>query len=150
MRRFDARRGASDIGFVPSKTPRGGGWHPSVAAAALAPSALGQAPGARPQPPGFLPGIATAAQQIEGSNANSNFWLAEHIKPILFGSDACDGYHRYEEEIALAANRGFNAHRSTIERAPKQRCLPGQPGTRQSAIIKECYSRIKGIRERDG
>lgn len=78
-------------------------------------------PGPRPRKPlakGFLWGTATAAHQIEGNNSNADFWLAENVKPTLFSEpslDACDSYHRYEEDIALAAKLGFNAHRFGIE-----------------------------------
>jgi beta-glucosidase len=95
-----------------------------VAAAALtatpAPAASVRArkPVGKPLPRGFLWGTATAAHQIEGNNVNSDFWLAENVKPTLFSEpslDACDSYHRYEEDIALAARLGFNAHRFGIE-----------------------------------
>ncbi|MFX7981124.1 family 1 glycosylhydrolase, partial [Acinetobacter baumannii] len=73
---------------------------------------------AKPLPKGFLWGTATAAHQIEGNNVNSDFWLAENVRPTLFQEpslDACDSYHRYAEDIALAAKLGFNAHRFGIE-----------------------------------
>lgn len=69
-------------------------------------------------PKGFLWGASTAAHQIEGNNVNSDFWLAENVKPTLFQEpslDACDAYHRYAEDIALAAKLGFNTHRFGIE-----------------------------------
>ncbi len=68
--------------------------------------------------PQFLWGTATAAHQIEGNNVNSDFWLAEHVTPTMFhepSADACDSYHRYGEDIALAARLGFNCHRFGIE-----------------------------------
>lgn len=71
-----------------------------------------------PAPGTFLWGTASAAHQIEGNNINSDFWLAEHVKPTLFrepSGDACDSYHRYDEDAALAAELGFNAHRFGIE-----------------------------------
>lgn len=67
---------------------------------------------------GFLWGTATAAHQIEGNNFNSDFWLAENVKPTLFAEpslDACDSYHRYADDIAMAAKLGFNCHRFGIE-----------------------------------
>ena len=71
-----------------------------------------------PAPGTFLWGTASSAHQIEGNNVNSDFWLAEHVKPTLFrepSGDACDSYHRYDEDAALAAKLGFNAHRFGIE-----------------------------------
>jgi len=69
-------------------------------------------------PPNFLWGTATAGHQIEGSNVNSDFWLAENVKPTLFrepSGDACDSYNRFADDIALAARLGFNCHRFGIE-----------------------------------
>jgi beta-glucosidase len=89
-----------------------------LAATVLAPAAQGAAKAPMPLPKGFLWGTATAAHQIEGNNVNSDFWLAENIKPTIFqepSGDACDAYHRYEDDIALAAKLGFNAHRFGIE-----------------------------------
>ena len=69
-------------------------------------------------PQDFLWGTATAGHQIEGGNVNSDFWLAENVKPTLFrepSGDACDSYNRFAEDIALAAGLGFNCHRFGIE-----------------------------------
>ncbi|HVJ01076.1 MAG TPA: family 1 glycosylhydrolase [Sphingomonas sp.] len=67
---------------------------------------------------GFLWGTSGAAYQIEGGNVASDLWVLEHVKPTIFltpSGDACDAYHRYEEDLALAARLGFNAHRLSIE-----------------------------------
>jgi len=56
-------------------------------------------------PPGFLWGVATAAHQVEGNNVNSYLWVLEHIQPTIFAEpslDACDHYHRFEEDIPAA------------------------------------------------
>jgi beta-glucosidase len=69
-------------------------------------------------PKGFLWGAATAAHQVEGNNVNSDMWVLEHMKPSLFAEpsgDACDFYHRYRDDIALAASLGLNAFRFSIE-----------------------------------
>lgn len=89
-----------------------------LAAASLAPAATAAGKTPKPLAKGFLWGTATAAHQIEGNNVNSDFWLAENVKQTIFqepSGDACDAYHRYEEDIALAARLGFNAHRFGIE-----------------------------------
>ncbi|HEV2597881.1 family 1 glycosylhydrolase [Sphingopyxis sp.] len=68
--------------------------------------------------PGFLWGTSGAAYQVEGNNVGSDIWLLEHLKPSLFkevSGDAADTYHRYAEDIALAASLGFNTHRFSIE-----------------------------------
>src|SRR6266542_3963811 len=69
-------------------------------------------------PKGFLWGAATAAHQVEGNNINSDLWVLEHVKPTLFAEpslDACDHYHRFEEDIRLLASLGLNTYRFSIE-----------------------------------
>ena len=75
-------------------------------------------PAAGSFPKGFLWGAATAAHQVEGNNINSDLWVLEYMKPSMFAEpsgDACDFYHRYRDDIALAASLGFNAFRFSIE-----------------------------------
>jgi beta-glucosidase len=76
----------------------------------------------------FLWGVATAPHQIEGNNLNADLWLAEQVEPTIFhepSGDACDSYHRYEEDIALVADLGFNCYRFGIEWA-RIEPAPGQ------------------------
>lgn len=69
-------------------------------------------------PDGFLWGAATAAHQIEGNNVNSDWWRKEHdptsniAEPSL---DACDSYHRWEQDMDLLAGLGFTDYRFSIE-----------------------------------
>jgi beta-glucosidase len=72
----------------------------------------------KPAPPGFLWGTAISAYQSEGNNTNADAWLMENLKPSMFkerSGDACDSYHRYEEDFALAAKLGFNSYRLGLE-----------------------------------
>jgi beta-glucosidase len=72
----------------------------------------------RALPPDFLWGTAISAHQSEGNNTNSDSWLRENLKPTLYkdrSGDACDSYHRYAEDIAIAAKLGFNCYRLGIE-----------------------------------
>jgi len=72
----------------------------------------------RALPEGFLWGTAISAHQSEGNNTNSDSWLRENVTPTLFkerSGDACDSYHRYAEDIAIAAGLGFNCYRFGIE-----------------------------------
>lgn len=67
---------------------------------------------------GFLWGTAGAAYQVEGANVASDLWVMEHVVPPIFADksgDACDVYHRFDEDIALSASLGFNTHRFGIE-----------------------------------
>lgn len=112
----------------------------AVAAASVAPS-VARATERRNLPkPGFLWGTASAAHQIEGGNVNSDFWLAENVKPTLFAEpsgDACDSYHRYSEDIELASRLGFNCHRFGIEWAR----IEPEPGQFSEAAF-DHYKRV--------
>lgn len=69
-------------------------------------------------PSNFLWGAATAGHQIEGNNVRSDIWAMEHVNPAPFAEpsgDACDSYHRYEEDIQLLADSGLNTYRFSIE-----------------------------------
>ena len=72
----------------------------------------------RALPKDFLWGTAISAYQSEGNNTNTDAWLMENIKPTLYkdrSGDSCDSYHRYAEDIAIAARLGFNCYRMGIE-----------------------------------
>ncbi len=74
--------------------------------------------GPRRVPPGFLWGTAISAHQSEGNNTTSDAWLCERVVPTVYrepSGAACDSFHRYGEDIALAAGLGFNCHRFGIE-----------------------------------
>jgi len=69
-------------------------------------------------PPGFLWGAATSAHQVEGGASND--WTDWENTPgrIRDGSNAqmaCDHYHRFREDWALARDLGHNAHRLGVE-----------------------------------
>lgn len=69
-------------------------------------------------PDGFEWGVATAAHQIEGGNWNNDWWEFEHAPgtPCAEPSgDACDSYHRYEEDADLVASLGLRSYRFSVE-----------------------------------
>jgi beta-glucosidase len=69
-------------------------------------------------PEGFRWGSATAAHQIEGNNINSDWWRREHLadteidEPSL---DACDSYHRFEQDMRILADAGLGMYRFSVE-----------------------------------
>ena len=69
-------------------------------------------------PAGFVWGVATAAHQIEGGNVNNDWWAWEHdpesgtAEP---SGDACDSFHRWSEDVELAAGMGVGAYRFSLE-----------------------------------
>src|SRR3569833_1258300 len=73
---------------------------------------------ARAFPKGFLWGAAISAHQSEGNDVNSDSWLLEHLPETVYkepSGDACDSYHRYEQDFAIAKAIGLNCYRFGIE-----------------------------------
>lgn len=118
--------------------------------AVLGAAAIGtaaQAAAARPRralPADFLWGTAISAHQSEGNNTNSDSWLRENLKPTLFkerSGDACDSYHRYGEDIAIAASLGFNCYRLGIEWAriePSEGCFSNAELDHYAGVLETC------------
>ena len=73
-------------------------------------------------PPGFAFGAATSAYQIEGQRfggAGRNHWDSFAATPGNVhlqqnGDVACDHYHRYAEDLDLAAGAGLDAYRFSV------------------------------------
>lgn len=109
-------------------------------AALSAKPAAASPPATRAVRPDFPWGTAISAHQSEGNNVNSDGWLNEHVKGTLYkepSGDACDSYERFGEDIALAANLGFNAHRFGIEWAR----IEPEPGQFSMAAL-DHYKRV--------
>ncbi|HLM95464.1 MAG TPA: family 1 glycosylhydrolase [Acidimicrobiales bacterium] len=69
-------------------------------------------------PPGFLWGAATSAHQIEGGNVNHDWWDWEHNPDsgcVESSGDACDSFHRWNEDVGLVADLGLGAYRFSLE-----------------------------------
>lgn len=62
-------------------------------------------------------GTATAAHQVEGNNISSDWWDWEHRSGHCTepSGDACDHLNRYEDDVKLMADLGFNTYRFSIE-----------------------------------
>lgn len=94
----------------------------NVLAAMAATTALGTsasfAATRRAMPKGFLWGAAISAHQSEGNDVNSDSWLLENLPETVYkepSGDACDSYHRYEQDFAIARSIGLNCYRFGIE-----------------------------------
>ncbi|MCM0621432.1 glycoside hydrolase family 1 protein [Nocardioides bruguierae] len=68
-----------------------------------------------PYPDGFLWGASTASHQVEGGCVNNDWWHRERVLGLERSGDACDSYHRYDEDVALLAGAGLNAYRFSLE-----------------------------------
>ncbi|QQA44851.1 GH1 family beta-glucosidase [Pelagovum pacificum] len=90
-------------------------------------------------PEDFLFGAATAAYQIEGhafGGAGSTHWDSFAATPgnvirAEDGARACDHYHRYEEDLDILKDGGFDAYRFSTSWArvlPEGRGTPNQEG----------------------
>ncbi|WP_235364897.1 glycoside hydrolase family 1 protein [Sphingomonas sp. ERG5] len=101
----------------------------------------------KPVPQGFLWGTAISAHQSEGNNINSDAWLCETVTPSIYhepSRDACDSYNRFEEDVAIAADLGFNCHRIGIEWAriePEPGLFSGAELDRYRRLLDACHKR---------
>jgi beta-glucosidase len=69
-------------------------------------------------PKGFLWGTATAAHQIEGDNANCDWWAWERMPGTNCrepSGNAIDGYTRHVADSKLIGGCGFNTYRFSVE-----------------------------------
>ena len=63
-------------------------------------------------------GAAISAHESEGNDVNSDSWLLENLPETVYkdaSGDACDSYHRYQQEFAIARSIGLNGYRFGIE-----------------------------------
>ncbi len=69
-------------------------------------------------PVGFEWGAATAAHQIEGGNWNNDWWDWEHTPSSGCtepSGDACDSWHRWNDDVSLCRQLGLGSYRFSIE-----------------------------------
>jgi beta-glucosidase len=101
----------------------------------------------RKAPEGFLWGTAISAHQSEGGNSASDSWLLETNKPTAFtdpSGDACDSYHRYEEDLDIAKSLGLNCYRFGIEWAriePAEGMFSEAALDHYARVLKACRAR---------
>ncbi len=98
-------------------------------------------------PPGFVWGAATSAYQVEGAwqddGKGESIWDRFTHTPgnIVDGSTgdvACDGYHRYPEDVAILRELGLGAYRFSIS---WPRIVPAADGAVQHAGL-DYYDRL--------
>ncbi len=66
-------------------------------------------------PVGFLWGSATAAHQVEGGCTGNDWWAWEQARGLEPSGPGIDQWNRYDEDVALLASLGQNAHRISLE-----------------------------------
>lgn len=101
----------------------------------------------KPAPKDFLWGTAISAHQSEGGNIGSDAWLCENVQPTVYAEpsgDACDSLNRYAEDIAIAADLGFNCHRIGIEWAriePEEGRFSNAALDHYRRVLEACHAR---------
>lgn len=97
--------------------------------------------------PTFLWGASTAAHQVEGNNINADLWEAENSSESSLperSGDACDSYHRWEEDLDIVRELGLNSYRFSIEWA-RIEPEPGRPSMAElshyRSVIEGCFDR---------
>ena len=111
-----------------------------MAAATAVASTPARAAPRRAMPGGFLWGAAISAHQSEGNNVHSDSWLLENLPETVFkepSGDACDSYHLYERDFAIAKAIGLNCYRFGIEWAR----IEPEPGKFSQAAL-DHYARV--------
>lgn len=93
-------------------------------------------------PSGFLWGAATSAYQVEGGNTQSDWW---HWRGIPLSGEACDHYHRYEEDFDLAKKLHHNAHRLSLEWAR----IEPEEGKFNQAEIEHYQNVLEALKKRN-
>ncbi|MCC6175974.1 MAG: glycoside hydrolase family 1 protein [Chloroflexi bacterium] len=94
-------------------------------------------------PEGFLWGSATAAHQVEGNNTNNDWWAAEQAGRVRFRSgDACDQYHRFDQDFALLGQLGQTCHRLSLEWSR----IEPRPGELDQAAIAHYRAVLESVR----
>ena len=70
-------------------------------------------------PERFLWGAATSAHQVEGGNRKNDWWRFEQRPGVIadgtVSGEACRHYRMFDDDFALAAADGHNAHRLSLE-----------------------------------
>lgn len=99
-------------------------------------------------PADFLWGTATAAHQVEGNNANSDWWSWEaQPHSILNGhrsGTACNWWEDAEADLDRAAEMGTNAHRLSLEWSriePEPGAFDQEALARYRAILQAMHER---------
>jgi beta-glucosidase len=99
-------------------------------------------------PDKFLWGTATAAHQVEGNNANNDWWAFEQQPDAIWSGDrsglACDWWANAERDFDLMAQMGHNAHRLSVEWSR----IEPEEGVYDLAAVARYRQMLAGLRQR--
>ncbi|MFI5035616.1 MAG: glycoside hydrolase family 1 protein [Acidimicrobiales bacterium] len=98
-------------------------------------------------PAGFSWGTSTSGYQIEGGGDNTDWWCFERTDGSGVAEpcgDACDSWHRYEEDLDLVASLGLGSYRFSLEWA-RVEPSPGEFSPEAIAhyrdVLRACHAR---------
>jgi beta-glucosidase len=95
----------------------------------------------------FSWGTSTSAYQIEGGGTNTDWWRFERtgdtpaVEPC---ANACDSWHRYEEDLDLLDKFGLNAFRLSVEWAriePERDVISTEALDHYRQVLQACHAR---------
>jgi beta-glucosidase len=98
-------------------------------------------------PESFLWGTSTSAYQIEGNGANTDWWRFERAPGTVAVEecgDACDSWHRYEEDLDLVVKFGLNSFRLSVEWAriePEHGIFSREALDHYRRVLEACHAR---------
>jgi beta-glucosidase len=98
-------------------------------------------------PSEFSWGTSTSAYQIEGGNDNADWWRyerAEGTHAVEVCGDACDSWHRYNEDLDILASLGLNSFRLSVEWAriePEQGVFSEDALAHYRDVLTACHKR---------
>jgi beta-glucosidase len=95
----------------------------------------------------FYWGTSTSAYQIEGGNTNCDWWRyerADGTHAVEVCGDACDSWHRYEEDLDILVGLGLNAFRLSVEWAriePERGVFSREALEHYRRVLEACHAR---------
>jgi beta-glucosidase len=98
-------------------------------------------------PPGFSWGTSTSGYQIEGGGDNTDWWRFERAEGSAVAevcADACDSWHRYEEDLDILVSLGLSSYRFSIEWAriePRRGEYSRDALAHYRAVLEACRAR---------
>lgn len=98
-------------------------------------------------PSEFSWGTSTSAYQIEGGNDNTDWWRyerAEGTRAVEVCGDACDSWHRYDDDLDILASLGLNSFRLSVEWAriePEQGIFSDEALSHYRDVLVACLER---------
>jgi beta-glucosidase len=98
-------------------------------------------------PDRFSWGTSTSAYQTEGGGSNTDWWRYERAEGTHCAEvcgDACDSWHRYEEDLDFIVGLGLNSYRFSVEWAriePQRGVIDAEALAKYREMLEACHAR---------